>query len=281
MVAFATPFVILTLTVGSILSIVTDQRTAVETRLRQRFGIDRDWWIPVVAFGIAVGLSAVDLSAVKTAFAEKLDIIALIFSFSIMSEGLSASGFFRYLAYKIVALCEGNSTRLVLYMFTMTSAITFFTTNDIVVLVVTPIIVEVCYQAGIQNTKPILLSQFIAANTLSMGLLIGSPTNIIIAEELGINFFDYVGLMLLPALVAFVSSFLLITLIIRETELDSPRAFEDLYIQPDYAMPQGCPNPTSRPRCETGFSSSRRSSRWLPSLPFSGPHCSGVRCRRR
>ena len=243
MPTLATPSVILALTVGSILLIVTDQRTAVETRLRQRFGIDRDWWIPVIAFGIAVGLSAVDMSAVRTAFAEKLDIIALIFSFSIMSEGLSASGFFRYLAYKIVALCEGNSTRLVLYMFTMTSAITFFTTNDIVVLVVTPIIVEVCYQAGIRNTKPILLSQFIAANTLSMGLLIGSPTNIIIAEELGIDFFDYLGLMLLPAFVAFVSSFLLITLIIRETELDSPRVFEDLYIQPDYSMPQEVPEP--------------------------------------
>ncbi|MBB6646532.1 ArsB/NhaD family transporter [Halobellus ruber] len=238
-----TPALILGLTVVSVLLIVTDRRTAFERRVRQRFNIDRDWWVPVVAFAVAVGLSIVGTSAVRTAFAEKLDIIVLIFSFGIMSEGLGVSGFFSYLAYKIVAICEGNSTRLVLYMFTMTSAVTLFTTNDIVVLVLTPVIVEICFQAGIRNTKPILLSQFVAANTLSMGLLIGSPTNIILAEELGINFFDYLALMILPAVVAFGSSFLLITLIIRATESERTGLFDDLHIQPEYSMPDQVPEP--------------------------------------
>lgn len=242
------PVLILGLIIGSVLLIVTDHRTAVERRLRQRFNVDRDWWVPVVAFAVAVGVSAIGMSSIGTAFAEKLDIIVLIFSFGIMSEGLGASGFFSYIAYKVVAICEGNSTRLVLYMFTMTSAVTLFTTNDIVVLVLTPVIVEICFQAGIRNTKPILLSQFVAANTLSMGLLIGSPTNIIIAEELGINFFDYFGLMVLPALVAFGSSFLLITLIIRVTESDRTELFDDLYIQPEYSMPKEIPEPYFTPQ---------------------------------
>jgi arsenical pump membrane protein len=238
-----TPAFILLLTVSSVLLIVSDRRTSLEQRLRSRFGIDRDWWIPVVAFAVAVAFSLVGLPAVRTAFAQKFDIIVLIFSFGIMSEGLGSSGFFRYIAYKIVALCEGNSTRLVLYMFTMTSVVTLFTTNDIVVLVLTPVIVEICFQAGIRNTKPILLSQFVAANTLSMGLLIGSPTNIIISEELGVNFFEYSALMLLPSVVAFASSFLLITLLIRATESDRISAFDHLHIQPEYSMPREVPEP--------------------------------------
>ena len=238
-----TPAFILLLTVASVLLIVNDHRTSLEQRLRARFGVDRDWWIPVVAFTVAVSLSLVGLPAIRAAFVEKFDIIVLIFSFGIMSEGLGASGFFRYIAYKIVALCEGNSTRLVLYMFTMTSVVTLFTTNDIVVLVLTPVIVEICFQAGIRNTKPILLSQFVAANTLSMGLLIGSPTNIIISEELGINFFGYLTMMLLPSIVAFASSFLLITLLIRATESDATTAFDDLHIQSEYAMPAEVPEP--------------------------------------
>jgi arsenical pump membrane protein len=242
------PALILVLTVASVLLIVTDNRTEVETRLRQRFGIDRDWWVPVIAFTIAVAGSIVEMPAIRTAFVQKLDIIFLIFSFGIMSEGLGASGFFRYLAYKIVAICEGNSTRLVLYMFTMTSAVTLFTTNDIVVLVLTPVIVEICFQAGIRNTKPILLSQFVAANTLSMGLLIGSPTNIIISEELGVNFFEYFALMILPALVAFGSSFLLITIIIRVSESERSSLFDDLYIQPEYSMPEEVPEPYFTPQ---------------------------------
>jgi len=234
--------IILILTILSVLTIVTDHRAGVEIRLRERFGIDRDWWVPVIAFILALGVGAIQGSAIRTAFAEKLDIIILIFSFGIMSEGLGASGFFRYLAYKIVELCKGQSRRLVLYMFTMTSAVTFFTTNDIVVLVVTPIIVEICFQAGVKNTKPLLLSQFVAANTLSMGLLIGSPTNIIVAEELAINFFEYLALMFVPAVAAFGSSFLLISRMLDISRADS-RLFNYLEIQNEYTMPQEVPEP--------------------------------------
>lgn len=236
------PVIILGLTILSVLVIVTDHRTSVENRLRERFGIDRDWWIPVIAFSIAVGTGVVGSTAIRTAFAEKLDIIALIFSFGVMSEGLGTSGFFKYISYKIVELCEGQSRRLVLYMFTMTSAVTFFTTNDIVVLVVTPIIVEICFQAGIKNSKPLLLSQFVAANTLSMGLLIGSPTNIILAEELGINFFNYLALMFIPAIVAFGSSFLLISKMISISRTKS-RFFNYIDIQREYTMPPEIPEP--------------------------------------
>lgn len=238
-----TPVLILVLTSASVLLIVTEYRLPIERRVRQRFNIDRDWWVPVVALTIAFTASIVEPPAIRTAFQEKFDIIVLIFSFGIMAEGLGASGFFRFLAYKIVAICEGNSRRLVLYMFTMTSAVTFFTTNDIVVLVVTPIIVEICFQAGVRNTKPILLSQFVAANTLSMGLLIGSPTNIILAQEVGINFFEYLALMIFPAIVAFASSALLISWIIRLTESESSNLFSGLYIQPEYTMPEQIPEP--------------------------------------
>jgi arsenical pump membrane protein len=243
----AQPLLILVLTVVSVLAIVSNHRFAVEGRLRARFGIDRDWWIPVIAFAIAMGTSTIGWPIVETTFVEKFDIIVLIFAFGIMSEGLGASGFFRYLAYKIVALCEGNSRRLVLYMFTMTSAVTLFTTNDIVVLVVTPVIIEICFQAGIRNSKPLLLSQFIAANTLSMGLLIGSPTNIIIAEELGINFFEYLGIMFVPAVVAFGSSFLLISKMTDISETGS-RFFNYLKIQPTYSMPEEVPEPYFTPQ---------------------------------
>lgn len=243
MVDVPDPIVILLLTTTSVLTIVTDWRTPLEQRLRQQYGIDRDWWVPLIAFTVAVGVSAVELPAIRAAFNDKFEIIVLIFSFGIMSEGLGASGFFRYLAYKVVEICKGNSTRLVLYMFTMTSAVTLFTTNDIVVLVVTPVIVEICFQAGIKNAKPLLLSQFIAANTLSMGLLIGSPTNIIIAEAVDLDFFQYVVLMLLPAIVSFFSSFLLISWILKYTRNGNARVFADLAVEPRYTMPAENPEP--------------------------------------
>lgn len=243
MPAIPDPFVILALIVGSVVFIVTDWRTDVESRLRARFGIDRDWWVPPIAFGIAFAASIIGMPAIEAAFREKLDIIVLIFSFGIMSEGLGESGFFTYLAYRIVEICRGNTARLVLYMFTMTSLVTLFTTNDIVVLVVTPVIVEICFQAGIRNTKPLLLSQFVAANTLSMGLLIGSPTNIIIAEAVNIDFVQYLVLMFFPAIVAFFSSFVLVSWLTKRSDRDGTSLFSDLEVQPQYSIPDENPEP--------------------------------------
>jgi Na+/H+ antiporter NhaD/arsenite permease-like protein len=48
-----------------------------------------------------------------------------------------------------------------------------------------------------------LLGQFIAASTLSMGLLIGSPTNIIIVDAMEIDLFTYFSIMMIPAVTAF------------------------------------------------------------------------------
>ncbi|MGQ4555216.1 SLC13 family permease [Halobellus sp. GM3] len=251
MISVSDPVAILALIIASVLFIVTDWRTALEKRLRARYGIDRDWWVPPIAFAVAVGASIVGLPAIEAAFYDKIDIIVLIFSFGIMSEGLGASGFFKYIAYKITAICNGNSTRLVLYMFTMTSIVTLFTTNDIVVLVVTPVIVEICFQAGIRNTKPILLSQFVAANTLSMGLIIGSPTNLIIAEEVGLDFVRYVILMILPAVIAFFSSFVLISWIIDLTNRDDVDLFSDLKMQSQYSLPDEVPEPYFTPQMRT------------------------------
>ncbi|MFB6115244.1 MAG: SLC13 family permease [Candidatus Nanohalobium sp.] len=128
-------------------------------------------------------------------------------------------------------------------MFVVTSLITFFTTNDIVILLLTPIIVEICFQARIQNAKLILLTQFIAANTLSMGLLIGSPTNIIIADALRIDFFTYLSLMALPAAVAFTSSLTVLYLTVKITESSKIPLFKDLEFQEEYRIPDENPEP--------------------------------------
>ena len=240
--------IILALNIVSVFLIVKRHRFDWEIGLRRRFGVDRHWWIPLIALGLAVFFSVVSFSSIQTAFIEKFEIIALIFSFGVMAEGLRSSGFFRHLAYRIVERGEGDTSKLVLYMFALTSAVTFFTSNDIVVYVLTPIIVSICFQAGIKNTKLILLSQFIAANTLSMGMLIGSPTNLIIAESVGLDFFSYLFLMFLPAFVAFGSSFLLLKATIKLLKKDKLPFFSDLEFEKSYSMPDENPVPEFSPQ---------------------------------
>ena len=130
-----------------------------------------------------------------------------------IARGFKHSGYFKYSAYRVLEICDGKMTRMNLYLFCLCSVLTFATSNDIVILVMTPTVIELCRQARIRNACLLLLSQFIAANTLSMGLLIGSPTNIIVASEVGLSFFEYLMLMLIPSVLAVVAGFLALHLI--------------------------------------------------------------------
>ena len=234
---------IILLNILSVILIVKRKRFDLELKLRKKYGVDRHWWIPPIALILTLVFSIVSFSAVKTALFQKFGIIALIFSFGVMAEGLRASGFFSHLAYRIVDRGRGETRKLILYMFVLTSAITFFTSNDIVVYVLTPIIVSICFQAGIKNTKLILLSQFIAANTLSMGMLIGSPTNLIIAESVNLDFFSYFFLMVLPAFIAFLSSLLLLKLVTKILQWEKTSFLSDMEFKEDYSVPDENPHP--------------------------------------
>ena len=150
---------------------------------------------------------------INNAISGKFDILLLILSFAVLAQGIKHSGYFKYSAYRVLEICEGNMFRMTLYLSALCSILTFVTSNDIVILVMTPIVIELCRQARIPNARLLLISQFVAANTLSMGLLIGSPTNIIVANEVGLSFFDYLALMLIPSVLAVTTSFLAVSLI--------------------------------------------------------------------
>ena len=232
---------ILLLNLVCVFLIVRSHRFEWELKLRRNFGVDRHWWLPIIALFIGLIFSIVDVSSIQTAFIEKSDIIALIFSFGIMAEGLRASNFFQHLAYRLVERMDGDTAKLIGSMFILTSIATFFTSNDIVVYVFTPIIVSICFQAGINNTKLILLSQFVAANTLSIGMLIGSPTNIIVGEAVGLDFFSYLFLMLVPALFAFGISYLVLKTVIKLVKTDHIAFMPDLKFEEEYQIPEENP----------------------------------------
>lgn len=99
----------------------------------------------------------------------------------------------------------------------------------------TPILIDIAYRSDLRNMKLLLLSQFIAANTLSMGLLIGSPTNIIISETLNIGFIDYALYMLPIAVLAFIFTTAVISAVF---ELSSnTRWFADYKLKQSYTKP--------------------------------------------
>ena len=153
----------------------------------------------------------------------KADIIVLIFAFAIIAHGIGQCGYFRHLAMQWLQASRGNTTGLVLGLFVMSSVATVVTSNDVVILTMTPIVLEIARRAEIPNPKTLLISQYIAANTASMGLLTGSPTNVIVAQTTGMDFASYAQLMMLPTLGACIASLAVLYIMMALTQNHVPR----------------------------------------------------------
>jgi arsenical pump membrane protein len=134
-----------------------------------------------------------------------LEILVLFLSMSFLSILLDEAGFFSYIAQKVASHAKHNQYVLFLLIYLLTSVLTIFTSNDIVILTFTPFILFFSKEAKI-NPLPYLVSEFVAANSWSMLLVIGNPTNIYLATSFGITFFDYLKAMALPSVLAGLAS---------------------------------------------------------------------------
>jgi arsenical pump membrane protein len=143
-------------------------------------------------------------------------ILVLFLSMVFMSIFLDITGFFEYCARIALKYASGDGRRLYFSVYFVVSILTIFTSNDIIILTFTPFIYYFSKNAGI-DPKPYLIAEFFAANTWSMMLYIGNPTNIVLAAAFHIRFDEYFRWMLLPSLVAGLLNMMLLYLIFRKS----------------------------------------------------------------
>lgn len=144
-----------------------------------------------------------------------LKILTLFISMTTLSIYLDEVGFFSYIAGISLKFAKTSQLRLFCVLFLLVSVLTVFTSNDIIILTFTPFICYFSKKAEI-DPMPYLFGEFVAANTWSMMLIIGSPTNIYLATANGIGFGAYTAHMLLPTLFAGITAFLLLLMIFRK-----------------------------------------------------------------
>lgn len=167
-----------------------------------------------------VGLPTVGRALLSNDAINPLKILVLFISMTILSIYLDEFGFFRYLANATLKRAHTSQTKLFLYLYLTVSILTVFTSNDIIILSFTPFICFFAKNARI-NALPYLAAEFVAANTWSMALVIGNPTNIYLATANGIDFVHYLNVMVLPTLAAGLVAFVLLYLMFRK-QLSAP-----------------------------------------------------------
>ena len=121
-----------------------------------------------------------------------LKILTLFLSMTLLSVYLGDAGFFDYVADSVFLKSKGGTLRLFFILYLVVSVLTIFTSNDIIILTFTPPICIFAKKAKI-SPLPFLFGEFIAANTWSMALIVGNPTNIYLAGSVGISFSEYLS----------------------------------------------------------------------------------------
>lgn len=190
-----------------------------------KISIDTYWVVALVgavvllASGIA-NAKEVGKALIADTAINPLKILVLFISMTILSIYLDELGFFSYLANVTLKHAKTSQFKLFLYLYLIVSVLTVFTSNDVIILSFTPFICYFAKNAKV-NPVPYLAAEFVAANTWSMALIIGNPTNIYLATAYGVNFLEYVKVMALPTLGAGITAFLMLFLMFRK-QLKTP-----------------------------------------------------------
>jgi len=157
-------------------------------------------------------------------------LLALFLSMTVLSIFLDETGFFKWLANAVLKRSGKGQVKLFTLFFLTVSLVTIFTSNDIVILTFTPFL---CYFAKNAKVDPIpyLVSCFVAANTASMLLIIGNPTNIYLATSAGIDFVEYLRVMALPTVLATLTAyFVMLALFYRRLKQPINATVQDVKI---------------------------------------------------
>jgi arsenical pump membrane protein len=169
---------------------------------------------------------------IGTATIKPYMIIILFFSLAYACISIDLTGFFAYLALYAAKKSGSSGKKLFFYFFLLSSIMTLFTSNDIVILTLTPIILYFCKYTK-ANPIPYLIGQFFAANIWSITLYIGNPTNIIVAQAFSLTFLGYSQWMVLPTLIAGISCYFLLKKVFKK---DIPNNLQPPEIQPISAL---------------------------------------------
>ncbi|MCX7303684.1 MAG: SLC13 family permease [Hyphomicrobiales bacterium] len=159
----------------------------------------------VALLGLIALLASEDLSLAEAGAAIDVPTIALLFALMILSAQFEHSGFYGWIAHKVVHAAR-NPKRLLAVLIAVTGVLAAIFTNDVVVFALTPLVA-----AGLMSEKldprPYLIGLAGAANAGSAATLIGNPQNILIGQAGGLDFWKYLAFAIPPTIACLVITF--------------------------------------------------------------------------
>ncbi|KAJ2919358.1 hypothetical protein MD484_g1054, partial [Candolleomyces efflorescens] len=143
------------------------------------------------------------------------NILILFFSLAYMAITLDITGVLQAAAFWVSNKGGSDGYKLYLYFYIMLTVLSVVLGNDPVILSGTAFLV---YYTNASGLEPIswLISEFAAANTASMVLFVGNPTNVVICEGFRVNNAAFTAYTILPFLACSIFCFVALAFQFRD-----------------------------------------------------------------
>ncbi|ADN50863.1 SLC13 family permease [Vulcanisaeta distributa] len=176
-------------------------------------------WVAML-FGAALTIVLGILTPNQALSSINLNVILFLISLFTISSALEVSGFFSYLAYKLLISSRGMG-RLILRVFGLSAILSLALSNDGIAGSFTPVIVSMRRQARI-NIKPLLYALAFGVTIGSVALPVGNPQNLLIALESGMPrpFIVFALYLLPPTIINILVTYPLLLLLFRNNNDD-------------------------------------------------------------
>jgi Na+/H+ antiporter NhaD/arsenite permease-like protein len=166
---------------------------------------------PILAIALLAAAQCINGSVIQdgiigTDGIKPYNILILFFSLAYMAISLDITGILEAAAYWVTSKGGKDGRRLYLYFYAMITLISIIFGNDPVILSGTVFLVYFTTAIQVDN-HAWLISEFAAANTASMVLFVGNPTNVVICEGFGINNAVFSAYTILPFLACSISCY--------------------------------------------------------------------------
>ncbi len=143
----------------------------------------------IALLGLIALLATEDLSIADASAAVDVPTLALLFALMIVSAQFEQSGFYSYVAERLVGAAQ-NPRRLLAAIIAATGGLSALLTNDVVVFALTPLLCTALISCRL-DARPYLIGAAAAANAGSAATLIGNPQNILIGQAGNVDFWRY------------------------------------------------------------------------------------------
>jgi Citrate transporter len=180
---------------------------------------------PIAAIAILWAAQCINPAVIRSGIVgtegvKPYNILILFFSLAYMAITLDVTGVLRSAAYWVSNKGGADGWKLYFYFYVMLTLLSVLVGNDPVILSGTAFLVY--YTQVVEELQPLpwLITEFAAANTASLVLFVGNPTNVVIFQRFGVNNAAFTAYMILPFLACSVACFMALAVQYRSSKHD-------------------------------------------------------------